>query len=182
MQRIAELRIEKRENAAMTTSESKKKTKKTKKAMSGETGKEPVRSQTLKKPQSNGMNGITTQNKQFQSLQSPQNYKQASLSSNSQSVASQTHEADSAKPKKKKKKTNDGFKVVRKGSNAASFAKNAKISTSYSMFYDPYESEEEEMGENGRMEGNGKQRQNEQTSLDSEIATSMMMDTDEWTG
>ena len=90
-------------------------------------------------------------------------------------------EAEASKPTKKKTKStaDDGFKVVRKGSNAATFAKNAKIAAGISMFYDPYESEEEESGGIGTRES---QKQTDQTRLDGEIASSMMMETDEWTG
>lgn len=93
----------------------------------------------------------------------------------------QEAEASASKTTKKKTKStaDDGFKVVRKGSNAATFAKNAKIAAGISMFYDPYESEEEESGGIGTRES---QKQTDQTRLDGEIASSMMMETDEWTG
>lgn len=69
--------------------------------------------------------------------------------------------------------------MVRNGSSAANFMKNAKIATSYSMFYDPYESEDEE---DGGQTGSEAQSLRDQTSLDGEIASSMMMETDEWAG
>ena len=170
IERIAEMEIARTPKEA-AQSEIKKKTKKAKKA-AGMDGSSQVQivNQSKSKPQSKPTNRNQNQNQPIETQ--------------TQSPTTQESKATNTTKNKKKKKENkskadDGFKVVRKGSNAASFAKNAKIAAGYSMFYDPYESEEEESGGVGVSES---RKQKEQTRLDGEIASSMMMETDEWTG
>ena len=175
IERIAEMEIARTPKEA-AQSEIKKKTKKAKKA-AGMDGSSQVQivNQSKSKPQSKPTNRNQNQN-QNQTIET-----QTQSPTTQESEA--TNPTNTTKNKKKKKenksKADDGFKVVRKGSNAASFAKNAKIAAGYSMFYDPYESEEEESGGVGVSES---RKQKEQTRLDGEIASSMMMETDEWTG
>lgn len=175
IERIAEMEIARTAKEA-AQSEIKKKTKKAKKA-AGMDGSSQVQivNQSKSKPQSKPTNRNQNQN-QNQTIET-----QTQSPTTQESEA--TNPTNTTKNKKKKKenksKADDGFKVVRKGSNAASFAKNAKIAAGYSMFYDPYESEEEESGGVGVSES---RKQKEQTRLDGEIASSMMMETDEWTG
>lgn len=172
IQRMAEMEIARRPTEDAQSEKKKKKAKKT----AGMDGSSPVQSanESKSKPQPTNRNQNQNQNQSIETQTKPQ----------TQSSTTQESEASSsANPTKKKKgnksKADDGFKVVRKGSNAASFAKNAKIAAGYSMFNDFYESEEEESGGVGARES---QKRKEQTRLDGEIASSMMMETDEWTG
>ena len=177
-ERIAEMEIARTPKEA-AQSEIKKKTKKAKKA-AGMDGSSQVQivNQSKSKPQSKPTNRNQNQNQN-----QPIETQTQSPTTQESEATNPTNTTNTTKNKKKKKenksKADDGFKVVRKGSNAASFAKNAKIAAGYSMFYDPYESEEEESGGVGAIES---RKQKEQTSLDGEIASSMMMETDEWTG
>lgn len=176
IERIAEMEIARTAKEA-AQSEIKKKTKKAKKA-AGMDGSSQVQivNQSKSKPQSNNRNQNQNQNQPIETqTQSPTT--QESKATNTTNITNPTK--NKKKKKENKSKADDGFKVVRKGSNAASFAKNAKIAAGYSMFYDPYESEEEESGGVGASES---RKQKEQTRLDGEIASSMMMETDEWTG
>lgn len=176
IERIAEMEIARTAKEA-AQSEIKKKTKKAKKA-AGMDGSSQVQivNQSKSKPQSKPTNRNQNQNQPIETqTQSPTT--QESEATNTTNTTNTTK--NKKKKKENKSKADDGFKVVRKGSNAASFAKNAKIAAGYSMFYDPYESEEEESGGVGASES---RKQKEQTRLDGEIASSMMMETDEWTG
>lgn len=181
IERIAEMEIARTAKEA-AQSEIKKKTKKAKKA-AGMDGSSQVQivNQSKSKPQSNNRN--QNQNIPIETRTKPQTQSPTTQESEATNPTNSTNLTNTTKNKKKKKenksKADDGFKVVRKGSNAASFAKNAKIAAGYSMFYDPYESEEEESGGVGASES---RKQKEQTRLDGEIASSMMMETDEWTG
>lgn len=181
IERIAEMEIARTPKEA-AQSEIKKKTKKAKKA-AGMDGSSQVQivNQSKSKPQSKPTNRNQNQN-QNQPIET-QTQSPTTQESEATNPTNTTNTTNTTKNKKKKKenksKADDGFKVVRKGSNAASFAKNAKIAAGYSMFYDPYESEEEESGGMGASES---RKQKEQTRLDGEIASSMMMETDEWTG
>lgn len=175
IERIAEMEIARtpKEDAQ---SEIKKKAKKAKKA-AGMDGSSQVQSvnQSKSKPQSNNRN----QNQPIETQTKPQTQSPTTQELEATNPTNPTNSTKNKKKKENKSKADDGFKVVRKGSNAASFAKNAKIAAGYSMFYDPYESEEEESGGVGASES---RKQKEQTRLDGEIASSMMMETDEWTG
>lgn len=174
IERIAEMEIARTPKEA-AQSEIKKKTKKAKKA-AGMDGSSQVQivNQSKSKPQSKPTNRNQNQNQN-----QPIETQTQSPTTQESEATNTTNTTKNKKKKENKSKADDGFKVVRKGSNAASFAKNAKIAAGYSMFYDPYESEEEESGGVGAIES---RKQKEQTRLDGEIASSMMMETDEWTG
>lgn len=178
IERIAEMEVARTPKEA-TQSKKKKKAKKT----AGVDGSlRPLQSEIQSKSKSNtNTKSNTSTNTNTNSNSKPQ----WKANNPNQTLGTQQkptpQEAEASKPTKKKTKStaDDGFKVVRKGSNAATFAKNAKIAAGISMFYDPYESEEEESGGIGTRES---QKQTDQTRLDGEIASSMMMVTDEWTG
>lgn len=177
IQRIAEMEVVRtpREDAQSEIMKKKKKAKKT----AGMDGSSQVQSaiESKLKPQTKPQ--TTNPNQPIETRTKPQTQSPTTQKSEASNPTNSTNSTE--KKKKTKSKADDGFKVVRKGSNAASFAKNAKIAAGYSMFYDPYESEEEEE-ESGGVGASKSQKHKEQTRLDGEIASSMMMETDEWTG
>lgn len=178
IERIAEMEVARTPKEA-TQSKKKKKAKKT----AGVDGSlRPLQSEIQSKSNTNTKSKSSTNTNTNTNSNSKPQWK---ANNPNQTLGTQQkptpQKASASKPTKKKTKStvDDGFKVVRKGSNAATFAKNAKIAAGISMFYDPYESEEEESGGIGTRES---QKQTDQTRLDGEIASSMMMETDEWTG
>ena len=179
IERIAEMEVARTPKEA-TQSKKKKKAKKT----AGVDGSlRPLQSEIQSKSNTNTKSKSNT-NTNTNSNSKPQwkaNNPNQTLGTQ-QKPTPQEAEASKTTKKKTTSTADDGFKVVRKGSNAATFAKNAKIAAGISMFYDPYESEEEEEEKSGGIGTRESQKQTDQTRLDGEIASSMMMETDEWTG
>ena len=198
IQRIAEIEVRRaNREAAGEASGGKKKGRKAKKVVGMEGdgrkascgGQSSLQAQTKANLLSNLQSNLQSNsqsnpqsNSQSNAPSNPQSNSQSNSQNQPSSLSSQpakTQEEGASKHRKSKSKAKDGFKVVRNGSSAANFMKNAKIATSYSMFYDPYESEDEEVG---GQTGSEAQSLRDQTSLDGEIASSMMMETDEWAG